>query len=227
MPTTEKERPPPARAGVAVPRRRQQVLAVAVAVLSIVAFVALYLHFVRTGSGQAMDERIRRRATHLGFGTSLREVRPVLGVISVGTLVVGVAFAIVVALLRRRPLEALAAAGVVFAANVTTELLKIGLGRPDLGVPGSPNNSFPSGHTTVATSLVAALAIVAGARLRPYVLLLGIPFAALIAVATLLSGWHRPSDLVAAGFVVLAWTCLAASVLMSIRGRASGARAGD
>lgn len=221
MTTTQRAGPPPARAGDTGPHRRQQVLALVVGVLSVVAFVALYLHFVRTASGQAMDERIHRRATHLGFGTSWREVRPVVGVISVGTLVVGVAFAMVVALLRRRPLEALAAAAVVFAANVTTELLKLGLGRPDFGVAGTANNSFPSGHTTVAASLVAALAIVAGARLRPYVLLFGVPFAALIALATLLSGWHRPSDLAAAGFVVLAWSCLAASVLMSIRGRAS------
>jgi membrane-associated phospholipid phosphatase len=118
-------------------------------------------------------------------------------------------------------LEALAAAAVVFAANATTELLKLGLGRPDFGVAGTANNSFPSGHTTVAASLVAALAIVAGARMRPYVLLLGVPFVALIAVATLLSGWHRPSDLAAAGFVVLAWSCLAASILMTVRYRAS------
>jgi hypothetical protein len=92
----------------------------------------------------------------------------------------------------------------VLGANATSWLLKSRLPRPALdGFPMS--NSFPSGHTTAATSVAFALVLVLPLAIRGLVALIGAAYAAVIAVATVWAEWHRPSDTIAALLVVLAW----------------------
>ena len=105
---------------------------------------------------------------------------------------------------RRRGDLAVAAAVMVAGANASTQLLKTHLTRPELDGFPMPN-SFPSGHTTAATSVAFALVLVLPAAFRGLVALIGAAYAAVIGVATVWAEWHRPSDTIAALLVVLAW----------------------
>jgi hypothetical protein len=118
----------------------------------------------------------------------------------------------VVALVRRRWELAVQVAVLVIGANGTTRLLKlVVLQRPHLQ-PGVGDNTLPSGHTTAAASVSAALLFVVPPRARPWVAGLGGAYTAATGVSTLIGRWHRPSDAVAATLVVLAWTAVACAL---------------
>jgi membrane-associated phospholipid phosphatase len=84
---------------------------------------------------------------------------------------------------------------------------------------GLQDNSYPSGHTTVAASLVLALLLVSPARFRPFLVVGGGLLSAAFATGVLAAGWHRPSDALGA----LAWSgfcvSVAAAVSIRLRGR--------
>ncbi len=86
----------------------------------------------------------------------------------------------------------------------------MGIEGTNIGAP----NSMPSGHMTVAASVVVATVLVLPPRLRGTVALLGAAYAALTGIATLSAGWHRPSDAVAAVLVVGAWGAAAGFLLV-------------
>jgi len=133
--------------------------------------------------------------------------------VSVSFVALGIAAAMVVALVRRRWALALQVAVLVVGANLTTQVLKEVLPRPYEYVGGYPSdNTLPSGHTTVAASVAAALVFVVPPRGRPWAALLGGAYTAATGVATLVGQWHRPSDAVAAVLVVLAWAGLACAM---------------
>ena len=117
--------------------------------------------------------------------------------------------ACVIALWRGRPRDALAALLVVASANLTTQLLKLLLAHPKvkLAISGDPYeaNTFPSGHTTGAASIVVAYAFVLPDRLRRLVLGLGAAFALAVGCSTVAIGWHHPSDVLGAYLVVACW----------------------
>ncbi len=205
---TEERRPAPALRG---PRARARVAALLVAALAVVAVGGTWRAFVATGVGQAIDQAAYDGA-HFGQTTLWSVARTVLDVVSVSFILLGVGAAAVVAFLRRRWVLALQAAVLVAGANLTTQLLKYEvLERPDLGTAGGAN-SLPSGHTTVAASFAAALLLVAPRRARPWLAVLGGAYAAATGVSTLIGQWHRPSDALAALFVVLAWAALVCGV---------------
>ena len=81
--------------------------------------------------------------------------------------------------------------------------------------------TFPSGHSTVAMSLALALVLVVPARLRVPVGLAGIAYAVLVGAATLTGAWHRPSDVLGAYLVTLAW---ASGICVWLVGPRSGRR---
>lgn len=125
-----------------------------------------------------------------------------------------------IAAARGRGMLAIGVGGVIVGANVTTQLLKHVLERPDLvnEVNVFTFNSLPSGHTTVATSLAAALILAVPARARPFAACIGALYATGIASMTLAAGWHRPSDAIAAFAVVGAWAFATAAALVALRG---------
>src|SRR6185503_6696111 len=99
-------------------------------------------------------------------------------------------------------------------ANLTTQVLKNAVFvRPDLGVEASYGNTLPSGHTTAAASVAAALLLVVPPRVRPWAAVLGAGYTTATGVSTLIGQWHRPSDVVAAVLVVLAWTAIACALV--------------
>jgi membrane-associated phospholipid phosphatase len=99
----------------------------------------------------------------------------------------------------------------VAGANATTQMLKhVVIERP--GYVGFGPNALPSGHVTLVTTVVFAAFIVASAQWRPWIAVVGCGWIAAIAVATVVSGWHRPSDAAAALLVCVGWAALVSAV---------------
>jgi len=164
--------------------------------------------FVGTKTGQLLDQAALEGA-EFGRTRLWRVAEPVLDLISVPFIAAVLVVAVVVALVRRRWLLAAQVALFMAGANLTAQLLKLGLlDRPDLGVGGRLGNTLPSGHTTAAASCAVALVLVVPRRLRAAVAVAGAVYTAGTGVSTLVGAWHRPGDVVAAVLLVLAWACL-------------------
>lgn len=199
--------------------RRARIASLAVTVAASVGLWAVWQIFVHSRTGQQLDEAAFSGA-RFGQSSLLLVAEPVLDVISVPFIAVVLVAAMLVAVLQRRPVLAVQVAVLVGGANLSTQVLKhVVLDRPDLGVGDPLRNALPSGHTTAAASVAAALVFVVPRRLRPAAALLGVLYTVATGVSTLVGRWHRPSDVVAAVLVVLAWAGLAAA--LSTGGRTS------
>jgi membrane-associated phospholipid phosphatase len=180
----------------------------AVAILAAAGVAALYRVFVRTSLGQLVDS-----ASMQGGDVRHAKVVEVLSRALNGTTLVSLVAvcltAATIGVLRKRIDLAVGAALLVLGANGSSQLLKMRLERPDLDGLTTPN-SFPSGHTAAAASVVAALILVLPAAVRGMVSLIGAGYVTVIAIATVWAEWHRPSDTVAAVLLVLAWSALVA-----------------
>ncbi|WP_425955208.1 phosphatase PAP2 family protein [Xylanimonas sp. McL0601] len=188
-----------------VPRTGPRVLAAVVAVVAVLAVHLTWYVFVATEAGQRIDRLALAGAQHGQYELWIL-AEPVLGVVSVAFVVAGIVAAMAIALVRRRWALALQVALLVGGANATTQILKHYVyDRPHL-LPGwNGANTLPSGHTTVAASVAAALLIAAPRSWRPTVAVVGGLWTAATGISTLVGQWHRPSDVVAALLVVLAW----------------------
>ncbi len=133
---------------------------------------ATYYYFVRTTTGQFIDE------------SALVEAKELSG--SAGKASTGF-------------LDALPVTSANVATQVLKFLIP---DRPDRGVQTLDLNSLPSGHTTLAASAAAAVFLMVSPRWRPLAGFLGGTFAVATGVSTLINQWHRPSDVVAAFLVV-------------------------
>lgn len=203
------DRPAPADPGPGSARIVPRLLGLLAALLGAAAFVAVTHLALGTVRGQRLDESALAGTT-FGQGTLWKFGEPVLDVVSNSFVVLALGGAILISLMRRRWGLAAQVVVLVAGANLTTQILKHQvLERAELGVlTDRPGNSLPSGHTTVAASVSIALLLVVPRRMRPAVALLGATYTALTGVSTLVGGWHRPSDVVAALLVVLVWTAL-------------------
>jgi len=120
------------------------------------------------------------------------------------------AIPVIVALVRRRPPVAALLAGILLAANETTQLLKPLLAAPRDVVYWNPigTASWPSGHATAAMSLALCAVIAAPARRRPMVGAAMAAFAIAVSYSFLELGWHYPSDVFGGFLVAATWTLL-------------------
>lgn len=178
---------------------------VATVVTSLCVFIVLTIVSLRSFTGQALDDIV---LSTLRVGH--RQVLPLTDLLrtSVSELTVGIAILIVMAIAAARRRFALAMrVGVAIAgANITTQLLKRWiLDRPFLGVGIDLGNSFPSGHATVLVSMALAIVIVVSQRLRSIVAAAVSAATAIALVVIVISGWHRPSDIVGAILISLVW----------------------
>jgi membrane-associated phospholipid phosphatase len=185
-----------------------RVVAGLVAVAAAALAWAVWRFFVDTYAGQMLERAAFDGAVN-GQGPLWTLGEPVLDTVSVTFVVVGLAAAMAIAVVRRRWGLAVQVGFLVVGANVTTQAVKhVLLGRENLIGGWTAENSLPSGHTTVAASVAAALLLVVPRAARPLVAVLGGAYTAAIGVSTLVGQWHRPSDVVAAVLVVLAWGAL-------------------
>jgi hypothetical protein len=192
-----------------------------VAVLAAAGVAASYRVFIGTGLGQSVDTSALRGAD-VDHARTVEIMSRALHGTSLASLVLVCVAAAAIGMVRRRLDLAVGAAVLVIAANLTTQLLKTRLERPDLDGFPAPN-SFPSGHTTAATSVALALVLVLPQAIRGMVALIGAGYVTVIAVATVWAEWHRPSDTVAALLVALAWGGLVSAALRIRRVRIPGA----
>jgi membrane-associated phospholipid phosphatase len=187
----------------------------------VAALVQVWRFFVRTEHGQLLDT-IALAGNSIGRERIDDLIDTVLNAMSVASLAIATAVIGFIALIRGRRGLALMTILLIIGANATTQLLKYGIERPDLGVDperAAAGNSFPSGHTTVAASVAVALVLVLPPRVRGVGALIAAGYAALAGVATMSAGWHRPSDAVAALLIVGAWTAIAGFLLVLVRRR--------
>jgi membrane-associated phospholipid phosphatase len=185
----------------------------------------VYLAFVRTGVGQRLDMTALAGTNSLP-GVVVVEGRGILDAVGIGTLA-AIAFGIgAFAVLRGRMALAVTAAVMVVGANLTTQVLKHSLLSRPLLIPGGVlhPNSYPSGHATAAASLAVAVFLVVPHRWRAPTALGTTIAAAAFGTATVVVGWHRPSDVIGAWFVVGAWAALSTAILLAIRGSGVAAK---
>lgn len=195
-----------------MPVSREIAWRTAVALAAVVAALAVWATWrvlVGTYEGQLLDQAALEGA-ELGRTRLWLVAEPVLDVISVPFIATVLVIAVVIALIRRRWLLAAQVALLIAGANLTAQMLKQGLlDRPDLEVGDRLANTMPSGHAVAATSCAVALVLVVPRRWRAGIAVGGALYAAGTGVSTLVGAWHRPGDVVAGFFLVLAWTCLA------------------
>lgn len=187
--------------------------------VQVLVLATLWHYAVRTTTGQSLDT-VALAGTTIGRQRIDGVVGPVLDAVSVLSLLAATGVIGFIALLRRRFALAVATTGLIAGANVTTQLLKYGLSRPDLGVDPervAVGNTLPSGHATVAASVAVALVLVLPPRIRGWAAVAGAGYAALAGVATLSAGWHRPSDAAASMLVVGGWAALAGLGLWAVQ----------
>ncbi|MGA8851684.1 MAG: phosphatase PAP2 family protein [Aeromicrobium sp.] len=183
-------------------------IAAAIAALSAGVAAATYQYAVQTGSGQRFDAAAVN-TVYAGPDARLA-VLSVLGYVSIGAVVIAMIVSISLALARGHVRWAMGSVVVIVGANVSTQVLKhLLLDRPDFGL--LTLNSLPSGHTTVVASATAATLLAAPPALRPVVVLGGAMATTLTATSTIVAGWHRPSDIVAALAVCLFWAAVASA----------------
>lgn len=185
---------PPRRGG-----RGGVVAGIVAIVVGAVTVIGSYVLGVLDPSGRAVDEAVLRAAAGLGLRREGLTLLELVGIPSVALAVVALAG---LALARGRGARALAVVAVVLGAQAVTQVLKAALTRP-----GSVEaNSLPSGHVTLVASLGVALVLVVPRLLRPLAALAAVAVTGIAGVATMVAGWHRPSDVVAAIGVVAATT---------------------
>lgn len=184
------------------------------AALSACGFVFVYLFFVRTSVGQQIDESAFVGADR-PQGELIRFAQDFLGLLPIVAIVAGLVVALPIVFIRRNLAVFLTAAGSAIALNVSVQLLKEVLPRPHFGVDSGLANSLPSGHTAIAGSVFLLIFLVSWPALRPTVAVLGSLFVIVTGAFTLVEQWHRPSDVIAAMFMISFWGCCA-GILCSI-----------
>lgn len=189
---------------------------VVLALVQAAAFLAVWRVAVHTEIGQWVDT-VALTGNEIGQDRIDGPVDRILNAMSVVSLLAATAMIGFIALIRGRIALAVTATLLIAGANVSTQLIKYGLNRPDFGVDperAAVGNSLPSGHTAVAASVAVALMLVLPRKVRAVGAVLGALYAAVAGVATLSAGWHRPSDAVAAYLLVGVWAALAGLLLL-------------
>lgn len=184
----------------------------------IVGVVATYYYFVRTTTGQFIDESALVEAVDI-HGPAGKASTQFLDWLPTISLVMAAVVVLLVALIRRRWSAAGITLTACIGANIATQVIKDVLpARPDTGVVTLELNSLPSGHTTLAASAAAAVFLMSSPRWRPFVGFAGGTFAIASGASTLINQWHRPADVVAAFLLVGAFMVPAGWLILRLGG---------
>jgi membrane-associated phospholipid phosphatase len=188
---------------------------VLVGVLAAVLCALLYVGAVLTPAGQFIGDLILYGRPRSGGRVRIL-ASETLETINVTMLVIATSALAAIAVARGRIRLALAVVVAVAGANVTSQFLKhVLLERPNLlgDTAFATGNSFPSGHVTVAASLVLAALLVVPRPLRAVAAIAGAGYVALVGMSTIAAGWHRLDDAVGAVLIALAWSALVAAAV--------------
>lgn len=179
------------------------------ALLSAGAAFASWRFFVATRRGQLLDA-LALAGSNIGASRLDTQSQRLLEVVSVPTVAVMIAVVMLIALLRGKWLLGVVAALVIAGSNVTTQVLKYqAFTRRDLlGDGATLTNTLPSGHATVAAAGALGLLLVVPPVLRAVTAATGAVTVTAFGYATLVNQWHRPSDVIAAVAVCLAWAMI-------------------
>ncbi|MDX8141188.1 phosphatase PAP2 family protein [Lentzea sp. BCCO 10_0061] len=172
----------------------------------------VYVLAVLTKAGQTIENAALRGADQDNVSES-DAAWNALGQITIYSLAAAVVAVALVGVLRKRWDLTIAAVGVIVAGQVVVQALKrFVLPRPALvEVTGDyAHNSLPSGHTTIAMTVLFAAIIVVPWKWRGVMLFFVLPWATAIGQYTLTAKWHRLSDTLAADGIALAIAALAA-----------------
>lgn len=175
------------------------------AVGSFIFFWMVYAGFVWTRVGQTFENSALQGAK-LDPSNILSVADEQLRVISVVSLALATLAVSTIGYVRAGWRLAAGGAGVVVISLGVAEVLKrYVLPRPNLvdAAEGISHNSFPSGHTTIAMSLLVAMIIVVPKRWRTLALLLTLMWATGIGALTVAADWHRLSDTLGSDALVL------------------------
>lgn len=180
-------------------------------VLAVIILVASYVYSVLTVIGQAHENAALRGADQVGAGEA-GTASSALSAITLGSLAVAIVLVALIGLVRRQFDLVVAGVGVIVGGQVITQSLKrFILPRPELvDVVGHySHNSFPSGHTTIAMTVLFSILLVVPYRWRGVTMLFVVPWAVSIGAYTITAKWHRLSDVIGAGAVSLLMGCIA------------------
>ncbi|WP_328320536.1 phosphatase PAP2 family protein [Kribbella sp. NBC_00382] len=179
---------------------------------AVLAAAAVYLLAVRTATGQTLENAVLRGADESYNHDATVTADDALAQITVYSLAAACVLIVLVGLNRRRLDLMIAAVGLIVAGQVVTQSLKrFILVRPELvDVTGDfKGNSLPSGHTTIAMTVLFAALIIVPYRWRGVTMFFVLPWAVGIGAYTMTAKWHRLSDTLAADAVALALACCA------------------
>ncbi|MER6066327.1 phosphatase PAP2 family protein [Streptomyces sp. NPDC001792] len=202
------------------PARLTMRLEAAAAVAAVLTAV-VYTLLVRTATGQRWENAVLAGRLEDETLAAAREANRMLDHITLSSLGAAVAVLALTGLVRRRHALTAVSVGTVGVSLLLAEVLKRHvLSRPDLvGAPAAlSGNSFPSGHTTIAMSVLFGLTLVVPYRLRGVAVGICALWAIFVGAYTVAAGWHRPSDTIGADLLVLAVAC-ALSGLLARTGR--------
>jgi membrane-associated phospholipid phosphatase len=171
-------------------------------------FVFLAALAYGSDAAQRLDAAVLARLAESGS----RSGSVAAGVAQLGNpaaLLLMLALACGIGLVRRQPRGAFAALAVVAGANLTTQLFKALLAHPRfqsaLGAEQLASNSFPSGHVTAAASVAVAFLFVVPRDWRLLTALGGIGLVAAVGCSVMALSWHYPSDVLGGVLVAAGW----------------------
>ncbi len=180
--------------------------------------LATYWAFVLTESGQRLENLALAGAV---FRDPLEVEGSLAGLSGISVASFGIAIVVVflAGLARRRPGLAALAAAVMGVSALVAEALKDVLVRPQFFDAASwlLVNTFPSGHATIAAAVGIGALLVAPDRARWIVLPIAAIYAAVIAQAVQVAGWHRLSGTIG-GMLVALTIGFASLAVLSARG---------
>lgn len=183
---------------------------------SLVVLAAAYLAAVHTYTGQ----RVENAALRGSFQVNIDETTAAdqaLASLTLASLALAVLILAIIGWVRGGPRLAAVAVGIVAGGALVTEVLKESvLTRPPL--VEAPvywlDNSFPSGHTTVAMCVAAATLIVVPWRWRTLAMLIVTLWTVGVGAYTVVARWHRLSDTLGANAVGVLVASLGALLLL-------------
>lgn len=173
----------------------------------------LYVAAVLTPAGQFVGDLILYGRPRSGGRVRLL-ASETLETINLTMLIVATLALAAIAIARGQPRLAAAVVIAIGGANLTSQVLKhVVLERPNLlgDAAFAVGNSFPSGHVTVAASLVLGALLVAPRALRAIAAIGGAGYVALVGMSTIAAGWHRLDDALGAVLIALSWSAFVAA----------------